>query len=187
VQFTRVMERAGTPVSNAQAVQALIAPLGNGPPEQRMRTVDQIVTLIRLFSDPKSPPESKQVAASLYDALTRAVAMHDESPVAHAWLQFNLALISGDAERERTMVTLLRSAEWDSRIMGLRLLQFFPAERQKALASKFAQSDPDSLVRAYATSVVETADLPISRPATQPTDAAQQPTDPNAPPTSPPP
>lgn len=187
VQFTRVMERAGTPVSNQQAIQALMAPLGAGVPEQRMRTVDHLVTLIRAFSDPKATPESKQAAAQLYDALIRASAMHDPSPAAHMWLQYNLALVSSDADRERIMVTLLRSTDWDSRILGLRLLQAFPPERQKALASKFAQSDPDALVRTYAASVVETSELPIPRPATQPTDASQQPSDPNAPPTSPPP
>lgn len=194
VQFTRVMERSGAPIGNAQALQALIAPLGQGSPEQRMRTVDHVMALIRLFSsDPKAPPEMKQAAGQLFEALNRAAAMNDQSATAHAWLMYNLALISSEQTREAQMIGLLRSSAWDSRILGLRLLQALPAERQKALATKFAAADPDPLVRQYAASVVETSDLPITRPgaATQPADAtappAPPPTDPNAAPTSPPP
>jgi hypothetical protein len=127
----------------------------------------------------------------LYDSLSRAVAMPNVSPSAHAWLQFVLAQVSSQPEHERMMVSLLRSGNWDHRILGLRLLQMLPPERQKALAARFADADPDQLVRAYAQSVVDTADLIGGlRPATQPTDASGQPIiteDPNATPISPPP
>ena len=184
------MERAATPVSNPQAIQAMLQPLVAGSAEHRMRTTDHAVTLIRMFSDAKATDETRQLAVSMFDALNRAVAMPNPSPTARAWMQFNVAMLSNETERERMMVTLLRSPAWDSRILGLRLVQALPADRQKALAGRFAQSDPDALVRAYAASVVDTADLTAARPATQPTDAAGQPLptdDPNATPTSPPP
>ncbi|MBC8107327.1 MAG: hypothetical protein H7Z14_12110 [Anaerolineae bacterium] len=190
VQFTRVLERAGAPIANQQAFQALVGPLAGGPPERRMRAVDHITTLIRSFADPKAPPEMKQAASQLFEAFNRAAAMHDASPTAHAWLLYNMALISSEQQREAQMVSLLRSTAWDSRILGLRLLQAFPQDRQKQIASKFAASDPDPLVRQYATTVLETSELAMTRaPATQPADAtgSPPPTDPNAPPTSPPP
>ncbi|CAN5456651.1 hypothetical protein BH09PLA1_BH09PLA1_14770 [soil metagenome] len=188
VQFTRVMERAGAPIGTPQALQALVAPLaGNSPPEERMRAVDHVVTLIRVFADPKAQPEMKALGQQLFESLNRAAAMHDQSPAAHAWLLYNLALVSGQKEGEPHMVSLLRSTEWDSRLLGLRLLQAYPAERQKALAEKFAAADPDTLVRAYAASVVETSELPTGA-ATKPAEAAPAvPFDPSAPPVSPPP
>jgi hypothetical protein len=122
-----------------------------------------------------------QVASQFREMLLRAGDAREGSPVFRAWIQYIDTLLSVPTARERRLDLMLQADAWEERFLAMRLLAYVPVDKGRQIARKVADSDPEPIVRQYAASILELADLtPATQPAaTQPGIMPSAPTDPS--------
>jgi tetratricopeptide (TPR) repeat protein len=175
VQFTRVVNRIATPLANEQVVNAAIAALSGGPPEQRMAAADLLTAYAMALlaqKDEKFRATGQEMIAAIKKSSTR-----DQFGAVRAWSSLMLPrLTSSDEQREQLIGQMLAGEQWTERLLGLFAVQSFDHAKWKQLASPLAEGDPDPTVKKLAQAIVEFADSPAStQPATQPAEGAAAP------------
>lgn len=172
VQFTRVVNRVATPLSNDQVISAALAGLAGGTPEQRMSAADLITTYAIALQTQKD--EKLRAAGLEMVAAIRKSAARDEFGAVRAWSFLMLPRLASTSEqREEIIREMLVGQQWTERLLGLFAVQSFDQSKWKELASPLAQSDPDVTVKKLAQAIVDFADSPAAtQPATQPDESA---------------
>lgn len=170
VQFTRVVDRAGSPVAAPQHVQALIAPIQMGTAAERIRAAEVLGAFVAWLQSDNAPAEMKQLTGLMYTSLERAAAGNDASPTSRAFIDFTFAHVTTNEQRLRIVEHMLKRDSWVDRTLGLCLVLSLPRDAQKPLASNLAESDPDPLVRQFAATVLDAGEIMAQQAAsTQPT------------------
>ena len=167
-QFTKVIERSPAPL-DAKTLQAAIQKLLTGQGDTRVRTLELLGTIAKLLQT-VDDPQAKAKGTEITDVVRKSTG--DAVPAVRAQATFLTALLSDAQVREGILRQMLADEQQVVRMSGLAAVQSMiePVAR-KQWAQPLADSDKDELVRKFAATVVEVADLPP--PATQPAEGGE--------------
>jgi hypothetical protein len=162
-QFTKVIERSPAPLDQ-KTLQAAFEKLRAGQGDVRIRTLELLGTMAKMLQTVEDP-QAKAKSTEITDVVRART--DDPVPSVRAQATFLTALLADATVREGILRQMLADEVPVVRMSGLAAIQGMiePAKR-KEWAQPLADSDKDEVVRRFAASVVECADLPP--PTTQP-------------------
>jgi hypothetical protein len=162
-QFTKVVERKPSPVE-PRTIQDAFQKLTNGSADVKVRTLELLATFAKVMAA-QDDANLKAKAAEITDVIRKATS--DRVAAVKAQATFMTALLSDETVREGILKQMLAHEHPLMRMSGLSAVQgVIDPQRRKEWVKPLADSDPDEIVRKFAASVLEVADLPP--PTTQP-------------------
>jgi predicted Zn-dependent protease len=180
VPFAKKITRRGFPIGKAGQLQQVFQELEQGFPDMKIRDLrllaaclDRVGAVAKQAAKPPEPdadaagqaaapdagdePQQPNVAARmLQDMLDRMIkATEDETSGVAEWARFELARHT-TPERARGFVEALMSdPRWEGRLLGVIAARALDHGAAMELTNKLAQTDPDEIVKAFATEQVD--------------------------------
>lgn len=166
VQFSRIFERAGYPLTSEEAKRKLMDRVNNGSGADRMRAIELLAAYARFFmsQDNQFRPLVDEFVAALRRAGSEAA-----STSIRAWANYQRLLLVPPDKRGDEIKPLLGEADWLVRLMALAAAQGMETKSHLQLLDGPALNDADPVVRQYASSMTALLKIAATQPsATQP-------------------
>jgi len=163
VVFSRTFVREPSELQTAVAQRDLHDDFVNGAPNDRMRDLDLMGSFVSGMD--KETDQTVRDSSDLYiHYITKA--RSDATPEVAALAGYLAATLPGVPGRAQTIDELLRSAAWQTRLLGLAAARQQPAEVQQRLCEPLAETDPDPVVKSMAAALLDALKLPATLPTT---------------------
>lgn len=167
VPFASITERSGFGLSQ-QSLGQVTNTIASGAPGDKIRAMELVSAEAAALRAAQEPTDQTKAAANaLIETVTKSA--NDPVPTVATWSVF-LTAVQDPNRRPAIVQTLVTEPDQTRRILGLLLVNSFPAEEQKkiATATLAAAAKDDDMVKLYANGMLEMVELAASRPATAP-------------------
>jgi hypothetical protein len=162
-QFSRVIERGPAPLDQA-TLNKCFQKMANGPGDAKVRTLELLGTFAKVMLT-QEDANTRAKGTEIVDVIRKSTG--DPVPIVRAHATFMTALLSDPAVRDGLIRQMLADPLPIIRMCGVAAVQnVVEAAQRKTWVQPLADSDPDPIVKRFAASTIEVADLPP--PATQP-------------------
>jgi hypothetical protein len=167
VQFSRIFERAGYPLTSEEAKRKLLDRVNNGSGADRVHAIELLTTYTRFFmtQDAQYRP--------LVDEFTAALRRAGSEPMStsiRAWANYQRVILLPPDKRGDEIKPLLGDANWLVRLMALVATNGMEQKQHLQLLESAAKNDADPVVKQYAASMASLLKVATTQPsATQPT------------------
>jgi tetratricopeptide (TPR) repeat protein len=167
VPFASITERSGFGL-NQQTLNQVTNTIASGAPADKIRGMELVSVEASQFRNASEPTDqTKATANALFEMLTKSA--NDPAPPVATWSIF-LTAVQDPGRRPAIVQTLVTEPDPTRKILGLLLVNSFPTEEQKKIASAAlaAAAKDDDIVKLYASGMLEIVELAASRPTTGP-------------------
>jgi hypothetical protein len=165
VIFGRAFVRLPSELQTTAAQRQLREDFVTGTPDDRMHDLELMAAFVTGM-DKESDPTIRKSADLYIHYISKAGS--DATPEVAAWASYLAATLPGIPGRADTIDEMVRSAAWQTRLLGLAAARQQPADLQQRLCGPIAGGDADPVVKAMASAMLDTLKLPTSQPATEP-------------------
>jgi tetratricopeptide (TPR) repeat protein len=164
--FLRSFVREPSELQTAAAQRDLHDDFTNGAANDRIRDLDLMGSFVAGMD--KETDQTIRDSSDLYiHYITKA--RSDPTPEVAALAGYLAATLPGVPGRADTIDEMLRSAAWQTRLLGLAAARQQPVDVQQRLCGPVAEADADPIVRSMAIGVMDALKAPAStQPATAP-------------------
>ncbi|MGH7214225.1 MAG: tetratricopeptide repeat protein [Tepidisphaeraceae bacterium] len=168
VQFLKLMERDGYPLTGEKAKQAVYAMLASNDAADQMCALELLATYTFLI---RKNLEAQDKMKSVSAEFTERVGRHTNNSNAsvRSWAAYLLALLATPEEQPRYVRELARDELWQKRLLALAALRTLPEQVQQEIAESLME-DSDPTVNRTARAAIQTLTHPTTSPSlTEPT------------------
>jgi tetratricopeptide (TPR) repeat protein len=153
-RFTSMPQRTATPIITDADRQALYARIVEGPPTQRLSTIEAVATLSLGLRGSASGDNAGQTLAVAKDMLDHArQGLADSDHAVRAWTGYLFVLAASPEQQQSAVQSLTTSDDWYARLLGLAAAQRLPDHG--AVAASVMAGDPDPTVKEYAKAITD--------------------------------
>jgi tetratricopeptide (TPR) repeat protein len=166
VQFSRIFERAGYPLTSEEAKRKLMDRVNNGSGADRIHAIELLAAYTRFFmsQDAQFRPLVDEFTAALRRAGTEA-----SFASVRAWANYQRLMLLPPDKRGDEIQPLLSESDWQVRLMALVAAGGMEPGRHLQLLDGAAKEDADPVVKKYASSMAALLQIATTQPsATQP-------------------
>lgn len=164
VQFGRIFERAGFPLTSEEAKRKLLDRVNNGSGADRIHAIELLASYARFFSSQEG--NQFRPLVDEFTAVLRRAGAEPTSASIRAWANYQRLVLLPPAQRAGEIKPLLGEADWLVRLMALLATQGIDQNQQIQLLSGPAQNDADPIVRQYASSMTALLKIAATQPST---------------------
>ncbi len=166
VQFSRIMERTGTPLNTDETRRSVVEQATTGDSAARMRGLELAAAYVQIYTQ-QNDPRFQSIVNELLGAVQRGES--SGSPIVAAWSRYVSVAIDAGNERVRTLERMLNSPQWFERLLGVVAAGSLPVAQLEKLVGPVAGGDSDPLVKSFAVAAIQSARQAATQPTTAPT------------------
>jgi hypothetical protein len=184
VQFGRILERGGFPLTSEEAKRKLLDRVNNGSGADRIHAIELLSAYTRFFMSQED--NQFRPLVDEFTAVLRRAGTEPTSASIRAWADYQRLVLLPPAQRVDEIKPLLNESDWLVRLMALLAANGTDQNQHIQLLTGPARNDADPVVKQYAASMVSLLKIAATQPsATQPATEEMAPSTEPAQPTEP--
>ena len=158
------MTRTPAPLANDVDRRLLYEKMEKGSPVEKMLDLELLAAYVKQYAKDGATNQEKDLAQQFANVIEKYRA--DSAPGVKLWASYTFATLLTGPEEQKAVGDMLAGSTWDRRMLALvAARRFLAPEITRQIAIRQAATDPDPLVKAYATTIVELLQTPSTQPA----------------------